>query len=503
MASCQFTHNGRTFKLDVTQKSQSIANNTSDVNWSCTISGSGGVWNDSGCKVTVNGTVVYNETKGWGSGSFPAADGTISGTVTGIQHNSDGTKSIDFKLEGYSNVYTWQSKTGSLTLSTIARASTPSVKDTSNNVITQSNLGIGIRIYTNRASSSFTHKIYIKDSSTTIETLTLNSTEESNGYKGWTPSINTYAPKILGPGDSKTFTVELETFNSSTSLGTKTAAIKLIVPASVKPSVSIAIAEDNSTMKSKNWGVYVQGKSQLKVTLTGSGINSSTIKSYWSKVEEITNNSQTYTSGILTASGTGKKVEATVTDSRGHISNTVTKEYELKAYSSPSLSNISISRCNDSNVETDDGTRLKYSFTGVISSVKNGSTEKNNAMFRIRWKLKTATSWENNDYKNISTNFSGTFSGTITTNQAGTAVSFNASNSYDIRIQAIDAFETVNVDREIGTGFDLMNFHSSGKSMAIGKKSEANATDQKLEIGLDAYFIKDIYLKGTKIFWSS
>lgn len=501
MASCQFTHNGRTFKLDVTQKSQSIANNTSDVNWSCTISGSGGVWNDSGCKVTVNGTVVYNETKGWGSGSFPAADGTISGTVTGIQHNSDGTKSIDFKLEGYSNVYTWQSKTGSLTLSTIARASTPTIKNTSGTEITQSNLATAIRIYTNRASSSFTHKIYIKDDTTTVQTITLSSTDETNGYSTWTPATETYAKKILS-GDTKTFTVELETFNGSTSLGIKTASIKLIVPSSVVPTAAITIAEDNSTMKSKNWGVYVQGKSQLKVTVTGTGIYNSTIKSYWSKVESTTSTSNSYTSSTLTLSGS-RNVEATVTDSRGHTSTTKTLPYTVQAYSRPSLSNISISRCNSSNVETDDGTHLKYSFTGVISSVKNGSTEKNSAMFRIRWKLKTATSWGSNDYKNISTNFSGTFSGTITTNQAGTAVSFNASNSYDIQIQAIDAFEEINADREIGTGFDLMNFHSSGKSMAIGKKSEANATDQKLEIGLDAYFIKDIYLKGTKIFWSS
>lgn len=480
MASCQFTHNGRTFKLDVTQKSQSIANNTSDVNWSCTISGSGGVYNDSGCKITVAGTVVYNSTKGWSSGAFPAKDGTESGTVTGIQHNSDGTKTIDFKLEGYSYEYTWQSRTGSLTLSTIARASTPSVKNTSGTVITQSNLGTGIRIYTNRASSSFTHKIYIKDSSTTIETLTLNSTDESNGYKAWTPAINTYAPKILGPGDSKAFTIELETFNGSTSLGTKTASITLIVPSSVVPTAAIAIAEDNSTMKTKNWGVYVQGKSQLKVTITGTGVNGSTIKSYWSKVESATNTSNSYTSAILTLSGS-RNIEATVTDSRGHTSATKTLAYTVQAYSRPSISNITISRCNSSGTVTNDGTILKYSFTGAISSVKNGSTEKNSATFRIRWKLKTATSWGSNDYKNISTNFSGTFSGTITTNQAGTAVSFSASNSYDIQVQAIDAFETVSMDREIGTGFDLLNFNAGGTALAIGKMSETSDFEVNLQ----------------------
>lgn len=121
MASCSFTHNGRTFKLEVVETSYSIENNTSNIQWTLSISGSGGTYNDSYAKATVNGTVVYNETKSWSSGSFPAKDGSVSGAISNIAHDSQGKKSISFALEGYSYVYNTQSTSGSLALTNIPR----------------------------------------------------------------------------------------------------------------------------------------------------------------------------------------------------------------------------------------------------------------------------------------------------------------------------------------------------------------------------------------------
>ncbi len=92
MASCSFTHNGRTFKLEVVETSYSIENNTSNIQWTLSISGGGGSYYDSYAKATVNGNVVYNETKSWSSGSFPAKDGNVSGTISNIAHDSQGKK---------------------------------------------------------------------------------------------------------------------------------------------------------------------------------------------------------------------------------------------------------------------------------------------------------------------------------------------------------------------------------------------------------------------------
>ena len=124
MASCSFVKEGRTFKLDVVETSYSVENNTSNVKWTLTISGGGGYWNDSYAKVTVNGSVVYNQTKGWSTGEFPAKDGSVSGTINGIQHDTQGNKTISFSVEGYSFEYTVKSASGSLTLTSIPRYAT-------------------------------------------------------------------------------------------------------------------------------------------------------------------------------------------------------------------------------------------------------------------------------------------------------------------------------------------------------------------------------------------
>ena len=60
MASCSFTHQGRTFTLTVSETSYSIANNTSDVKWTLSITGGGGHYNTSYARVVVNGVERYN-----------------------------------------------------------------------------------------------------------------------------------------------------------------------------------------------------------------------------------------------------------------------------------------------------------------------------------------------------------------------------------------------------------------------------------------------------------
>lgn len=121
MASCSFTSYGRNFTLTVTETSYSIPNNTSNVNWTLSISGGGTTWYDSYAKVIVNGQEVYNETRGWGSGTFPAKDGSVSGTIEGIAHDNLGKKTISFYVEGYSYVYSVSSASGSLPLTEIPR----------------------------------------------------------------------------------------------------------------------------------------------------------------------------------------------------------------------------------------------------------------------------------------------------------------------------------------------------------------------------------------------
>lgn len=110
---------GRTYTLSVTEQSYSATANTSVVKWTLTASG-GSSWMDYYLYASVNGTVVYNQSGSWSKGSFPAATGFTSGTMT-ISHNSNGAKSISFYIEGYAVQYSTKSASGSLTLTNIDR----------------------------------------------------------------------------------------------------------------------------------------------------------------------------------------------------------------------------------------------------------------------------------------------------------------------------------------------------------------------------------------------
>lgn len=110
---------GRTYTLSVTEQSYSATANTSVVKWTLTASG-GSSWMDYYLYASVNGTVVYNQSGSWSKGSFPAATGSTSGTMT-ISHNSNGAKSIGFYIEGYAVQYSTKSASGSMNLTTIDR----------------------------------------------------------------------------------------------------------------------------------------------------------------------------------------------------------------------------------------------------------------------------------------------------------------------------------------------------------------------------------------------
>lgn len=423
---------------------------------------------------TLNTTVV----------DFNKSTTVISHTFE-VEHNADGSKSVSVSGSLSKSYYSSYdpgacSASGSITLTTIPRASTPSVD-------APITLGTQGTIKSNRASDSFTHTIVIKDGDAIVETFTNVGSTQS-----WTPTIANYAGRIT-EAESKQFKMLCTTFNDTQNLGDKEGLVTLVVPTSVKPSVSIAISEGNNVVASKNWGCYVQNRSQLNVTLTPTKAYNANIANYQSTVEGTSKSGQTSTSEILKNSGNAN-VTATVTDVRNHTSDEATTPYTVVPYLKPSITTASCTRCDSTGKEKDDGTYLKYSFVGSISPVTVSNINKNSKLFRIGYKLKSDSTFtyvtiENSQY-------------TVSkTGQILTGVTLSATDQYDIVFEATDAFETVQIPKEIPTGADILNFNESGKAMAIGKTSEASSNEEKLEIAWDTYFTGAIYLEGTKLFW--
>lgn len=384
-----------------------------------------------------------------------------------ILHNADGTKTINISgqvtgpsgtgLEGKSS---WGDS--NVTLDTIPRASQPTLSSSS---VT---MGNSVTITTNRVSNSFTHTISYSFGSAT-GTIATNVGASTT----WTPPV-TLSSQIPN-STSGSCTIICQTYNGTTLIGTKQVNLTLNVPSSVVPSVSIGtLTEANAQMQALNWGVFVQNKSQLNIPITASGSYGSSISSIVTTINNLSFTGANVTTSTLITSGTNT-ISTTVTDTRGRTATT-TKTYTVVAYSNPQITTATAVRSLSDGTESDEGTYLKYSFVGSISPVSNHNAHN----FKIGYKLKSYSTYTYVDID--TTNYS------LNDTDEVLNLNLDTNNAYDIIFVVTDTFTSSSIGRAIETGFDLMNFNASGKSMAIGKVSEAGPNDELLEIGLDISF---------------
>ena len=391
------------------------------------------------------------------AGSSYAAAPWSSGTITG---NADGTKSVS--IAANFTCYTAAGNGGSgwsvngsqtVTLKTIPRTSSVSMPSTA--------MGSAGTITISRASSSFTHTLTYAFGSTsgTIATKT-SSTSVS-----WTPSTS-LATQIPN-STSGTCTLTCYTYNGNTLVGTSTATVTLTVPASIKPTITgITATRVDGTVPS-SWGIYVQTKSKVTLTITGAaGAGGSTISSYSITGTGVSSTASSVTSGFLNTAGsitfTGK-----VCDSRGRWSDESTVTITVVAYASPRFNSYTTQRCTSAGTSSSNGT---YAKSKVTYSYWNCSG-KNTVTTSVAYKKSTDSSY--------------TDAGVTFTN--GTEFVFGGGNlsvdySYDIRFTLTDAFGTVTVVDSLSTASVLMDFKAGGTGLAVGKVSE---TDNCFEVSED------------------
>lgn len=446
------------YKITITQNSQSVANNTSNVtvsvrvyrtNTGYTTYGTGTVY------CTINGT-QYTE-------SITSSDKiTNSGIVLfsktlNIAHNADGTKTLTASARITHDQFSSSSQSYSQALTTIPRATTPTLSASS------VNMGASITINMARASSSFDHTLTYKFGSATG---TIGS--DLGTSKAWTVPLS-LASQIPN-GTSGTCTITCKTYNGSTLIGTKTVSFTAKVPSSVVPSISALTVSEAVSGLNSQFGAYVQNKSKLKVAITAAGSYSSTISSYKTTIAGKSYTGSSVTSGVITSSGS-VTISTTVTDSRGRTatkSTTVT----VQAYTAPKISKFSA-------VRTNAGVQVSMNF--AITSLGDKNTKK----YVLSYKTKTSSTW-------VQLATGGVYSYNSTQTFAS---GFSSESSYDLQLTVTDYFGSATAYAEIPTAFTLMDFHAGGKGMAIGKVSEV---EDELEIDLDANFYRNIQMGGWK-----
>lgn len=447
--------------LDVSEKSYSIENNTSTVEWWVGIRSNTAYHNHYGLAetytVVINGSTVHSAvhkpTVGNGQTVWVA-----SGTAT-VGHNADGSKTVAVSAS-FNNadrgtyLPTTGSCSGSLKLTTIPRATVPSVDKPS------LDCGSVIKFTGTSASSNFSHKLYTtwNNEEKLIATIDKGSTAVSYSY-----TIPTSWEKNMPNTTSAIATFILETLNGDTVIGRKSINATVQVRSGIVPTIGNPTIEDTNSI-SKAMGLYVQSQSCIKFTIPTSGNQGSTITSVSTKFNNQTYSGSTFTTQAIQDSGT-LTYTITVTDSRGRTA-TKSGSVTVTAYSPPSLTNVSAKRANSGYaVDESSGTYALLHFKVGFTSLSN----KNVTSFYIQYRASGASSWtkinswDNNytleqDYK-----AGNLFTSTTTTYEIAFGVKDKFMSDYSWQIVTVTPTYT------------LINFGKDGKSLTFFGQDSNNA----------------------------
>lgn len=444
------------YKITITQNSQNVNSNTSNVtvsvrfyrtNTGYTTYGSGTVY----CKI--NGTT-------YSASVTPSQKITNNGIVLftktlNISHNADGTKTLTTSAWINLNTpLTSSEQSYSQALTTIPRATTPTLSASS------VNLGSSVTISLPRASSSFTHTVTYKIGNTSGTIGSSLGTSVS-----WTPplSLGSQIPNTT----TGTVVITCVTYNGSIKIGTKTVNLTVTVPSSVVPTIgTITLTETVSGLNAKI-GAFVQGQSKIGVSISASGAYGSTITTYISKFGSSSFNGASFTISNINTSGS-VNLTVTVTDSRGRKA-TKTQAITILPYQIPEVLSFTGIRCDQNGTADEDGQYVQLSYSYEISPLNNNNDKTITLAYKQVGDADYTTLKTESNYSADTTYIPSTV--------------FSVDNSYKFRIQVADYFKTVKFELEIGTAFTLMDFSSGGQGMAIGKVAESeNLLDVALPI---------------------
>lgn len=429
-------YGSRYMTLKLEEKNVNTENNTSDIDWTLTVSGDS-TYYDTGVQISINGTSVYSKAVLW-NGGFPAKQGSTSGTLTGIAHNSsDGTKTIDVSFRAYVYEYTYREYGGSMELTTIPRASQIGVTD--------ANIGSTSTITINKMSNSFTTSLFYRIKGTSNWNTIATKTD-----------LQSYAftvPTSLYSQIPNTRTIECEfkadTYSGDTLVGTSN-IVTATFTAVGNPVINSKTAVDTNTTTINLTGTsskIVKYASIVKATVKATPQNSSTIKKI--TVNGITatlSTSSGVTTGTVTINSPSSNIfSVEVIDSRDYsVSTTITvASSNFINYIPLTISNYSIVR----NMPTDGKVNISLNgnyYNGSFGSASNTLT----IQYRYREKNGSWGSWttiSNSNYTYVVTNHQ--------------LSNLNYQKQYDFELKVVDKVSTLTITGiTVSKGVPIVNW---------------------------------------------
>jgi len=448
--------------------------NCSDVTVTINISWDWGSYarDNPGFGISIGGN-DFTGTANFNAGEASSGSQSVVSRTATIYHNEDGSKSVGYSIwyDGSGSGRKYAS--GSLTLTTIPRAS--SITSASS-----VELGNTCSIKWTPKSSSHKYKLAFSLSSWNYTTGYISPSSTSQyTYTGYT--IPLAVANQLPTTTSGSMSVSLYTYNSSNGqVGSpSSSSFTVTIPSSVKPTISSCtvsrVTGDNTTTDS--WGVYVQNISRAKFTASatqayGSAIQSFTISGGYSKT--VTGSSLNHTSSVFGTYGSNITFSVVAVDARGRSSSAYSLgPITVYQYSAPSFSNASVQRGSAPNTTN-----------AVLYAIWSYSTVNGNNSCTCQFKYKKRTDSGYSTYaSNISNNTITTISGIL-----------DETSSYDCKFILSDTLgNTAEITASTSTTAATMDFKGGGLGIAIGKMSEENSL---FEVDWDSKFNNDVYIDG-------
>ena len=352
-----------------------------------------------------------------------------------VGHNSDGTAILGLNATWHNHVSTYLtggSISGTWTLPTIPRSSTPSI-----NNFTIGNAAVAIVI--NRASTGFTHTLKYKFATQSGFTTIATGVESSFSWN--TSAIKATLYALIPNALSDTITIQCDTYSGSTLIGSNTTTCTASVDTvDSAPTVSATAADSNTTVTALtgNNQVFVKNNSNALITPTVAAKNSASIASYFVVI-----GSKTYSNASVPASHTVNGVDSgtitiIATDSRG-LTTTFVLTKTMIIYSPVVIGACLLNR------DTPVSTVVKI--TSMANSsywIGNFGAMANVLTLQYRWRIAGGT-WS--AYIPLASGFTTyTFTGT-----------FSALNIYEFEVRATDKLTTMTVAKTILTGTPLID----------------------------------------------
>lgn len=466
--------------IDITQNSQSIANNTSNVTVKVNAKWTGGSYNllEKSGSCTIDGT-KYTFTSPFNTGRTTSGSCNLFTKTLDIAHNSNGAKTLAISASYTSGVSSGTVvASANVTLTTIPRKSTLTVAN--------GTLGTAQTLTISEKASAFVHKLYYTcGNSGTVYILGSASATSTSLSTSWTPPIALASNNQTGTTVSIKFT--LATYNGTTLIGSNGYTKTFTIPSSVKPSCTVTV-EDVGTMLDGYY--HLQGLAKLKIKVTPTTSYGSQIASYKTVINGKTYTSASFTTDAIDYSGT-LSITSTVTDNRGR-SGSSSQTIQIEPYFKPKFNTARAFRAinvDGNPKESPTGDLIFVEFNSAAKAISGSNT----ANFSIEYKKASDTTYTSYTSGTIPENLMEDF--TVPAFMYG--FSADPASSYDVLITWSDDIAEVTRKITVSSAAVFMSWHSPDGSnnydgLAFGKVAEES---DLFDLGWSARFNKPVYGK--------